>query len=167
MLTGLLRAAFSAFGGAYGFGLLLHAPRKALPMGAAFGALGYTVYWLLPRLGAPDALAMFLGALLAAAAGQLAARRMHMISTVFITIAILPLVPGLGLYRAMSAWGQGMADAGAGIAVASMAQILMIVLGVAVGSALFAARGVPRPPARLGRTARPGCADEGEDEDER
>lgn len=145
MLRELLLAALSSFGGAFGFGWLLHAPPKALPVGAAFGTLGYIVYWLLPRLGAPNALAMFVGAFLAAAAGQLAARRMHMISTVFITIAILPLVPGMGLYRAMSAWGQGMAEAGASIAVDSMAQILMIVLGVAVGSALFGTRGRPRP----------------------
>lgn len=147
MLKGLLIALLSSFGGAYGFGWVLHAPKRALPVGAAFGALGYGIYWLLPRWGAPDALSMFVGTFAAAAAGQLAARKMHMISTVFITIAILPLVPGMGLYRAMSAWGQGMADAGAAIAVESMAQILMIALGVAMGSALFGVRrqGRPRP----------------------
>ena len=147
MLRELLLAALSSFGGAYGFGWLLHAPRKALPIGAAFGALGYTVYWLLGRLNVPDALAMFLGAFLAAAAGQLAARQMRMISTVFITIAILPLVPGMGLYRAMDAWGRGLADMGTDFAVNSMAQIVMIALGVAVGSALF---GTHRRPGTAG-----------------
>ena len=46
-------------------------------------------------------------ALVAALGAQIAARRLKMIATVFVTIAILPLVPGVGLYRAMSALAMG------------------------------------------------------------
>ena len=140
MMKGLVIAIVSSFVGSYGFGLLLHAPRKAVKVGAAIGALGYTLYWALPHFGAPDALAMFIGAFAAAAVGQWAARRMQMISTIFTTIAIIPLVPGLGLYRAMSAWGQGQTDLGSTVAVESMTLVLMIALGVALGSSLFGAR---------------------------
>ena len=87
-----------------------------------------------------EAAAMFVGALLAAAGAQMAARRLRMIATVFVTIAILPLVPGLGLYRAMSALGQGQTGGGLGIAVQTMGLFLMIALGIGLGSALFSAR---------------------------
>ena len=140
MLSAGILALVSAFIGAFGFGMLLHAPARALPVGAALGAAGYGLYWALPLLGCPDALSMFLGAFLAAALSQLAARKMQMISTIFVTIAILPLVPGLGLYRAMSAWGQGLTEQGSQVAVESMTLVLMIALGVAVGAALFAPR---------------------------
>ena len=68
-----------------------------------------------------------------------------MISTVFITIAILPLVPGIGLYRAMSAMGQGDMMTGAITAVHAMSLILMIVMGTGIGSALFSQRKTAGP----------------------
>ena len=59
-----------------------------------------------------------------------------MIATIFVTIAILPLVPGLGLYRAMSTVAQGQTGAGLAIAASTMASILMIALGIGCGSQL-------------------------------
>ena len=143
MLEGLLRAIISGYLGAAGFGALLHAPKKGILWGAAIGSAGYTVYWLIFLLTGSELPAMFVGALLAATLGQIAARRLHMISTVFVTIAILPLVPGIGLYRAMSAMGQGDMLTGAKTAVHAMSLILMIVMGTGIGSALFTLRKVP------------------------
>lgn len=140
MLTAVIRAALSSFIGAISFGALMNAPKKSLPVGGAIGMLGYLIYWGFLRLGTADALSMFLGAFIAAAVAQIAARKLRMISTIFITMAIIPLVPGMGLYRAMSALGQGQTALGASIAVESMALILMIALGVAMGSALFGTR---------------------------
>ena len=77
---------------------------------------------------------------MSAALSQIAARKLHMISTVFVTIAILPLVPGIGLYRAMSAMGQGDLMLGATTATHAMSLIMMIVMGTGVGSALFSHR---------------------------
>ncbi|MBR4067286.1 MAG: threonine/serine exporter family protein [Clostridia bacterium] len=143
MLTGLLRAMISGFLGAAGFGALLHAPRKGILCGSAIGALGYTAYWLIFQLTGSELPAMFVGALLAAVLGQLAARKLHMISTVFVTIAILPLVPGIGLFRSMSALGQGNMMQGANLAAHAMSLILMIVMGTGLGSALFSIRRAP------------------------
>ena len=140
MLEGLLRAIVSGYLGAAGFGALLHAPKKGILWGAAIGSLGYTAYWLIFQLTGAELPAMFVAALLAAALGQIAARKLHMISTVFVTIAILPLVPGIGLYRAMSAMGQGDMTMGAKTAVQAMSLILMIVMGTGIGSALFSLR---------------------------
>jgi uncharacterized membrane protein YjjB (DUF3815 family) len=140
MLEGLLRAIISGFLGAAGFGALLHAPRKGILWGSVIGALGYTAYWLIFHLTGSELPAMFVGAFLAAMLGQIAARRLHMISTVFVTIAILPLVPGIGLYRSMSALGQGDMALGASLAAHAMSLILMIVMGTGIGSALFSMR---------------------------
>lgn len=86
---------------------------------------------------------MFAGALVAALGAQIAARRLKMIATVFVTIAILPLVPGVGLYRAMSALAMGDMAAGASVAAHTMALIVMIALGIGLGTALVGAdRGV-------------------------
>ncbi len=140
MLEGLIRAVVSGFLGAAGFGALLHAPRKGILWGAVIGAVGYTAYWLIFHLTGSELPAMFVGALLAAALGQIAARKLHMISTVFVTIAILPLVPGIGLFRSMSALGQGDMAQGASLAAHAMSLILMIVMGTGIGSALFSIR---------------------------
>ena len=140
MLEGLLRAIVSGYLGAAGFGALLNAPKKGILWGAAIGSLGYTAYWLIFQLTGAELPAMFVAALLAATLGQVAARKLHMISTVFVTIAILPLVPGIGLYRSMSALGQGDMAQGASLAAHAMSLILMIVMGTGIGSALFSIR---------------------------
>ena len=145
MLEGFIRAVVSGYLGAAGFGALLHAPRKGILWGAVIGSVGYTAYWLIFHLTGSELPAMFVGALLAAALGQIAARKLCMISTVFITIAILPLVPGIGLYRAMSAMGQGDMMTGAITAVHAMSLILMIVMGTGIGSALFSQRKTAGP----------------------
>ena len=139
----LLFASSMAAGGC--FGALLYAPRKAILWGGLLGAAGYLSYWLALSAGNAETAAMFVGALVAALGAQLAARRLKMIATVFVTIAILPLVPGAGLYRAMSALATGDMAAGASIAAHTMALIVMIALGIGLGTALAGTdRGVRR-----------------------
>lgn len=119
------------------FGALLYAPRKAVVWGGVLGAAGYLCYWGILQTGTAETVAMFAGALVASLGAQIAARRLKMIATVFVTIAILPLVPGVGLYRAMSAVAQGQTAGGLAIAAQTMALILMIALGIGLGSALL------------------------------
>ena len=107
--------------------------------GGLLGSAGYLCYWAAMECGAAETAAMFIGALVAALGAQIAARRLKMIATVFVTIAILPLVPGVGLYRAMSALATGDMMAGASIAAHTMALILMIALGIGLGTALVGA----------------------------
>lgn len=127
------------------FGALQFAHGRAIVWGGVLGAVGYLVYWLGSMLGLSETAAMFAGMLLAALGAQGAARRLKMIFTVFVTIAMMPLVPGLGLYRAMRAVAEGNMALGAAQAVHAMALILMITLGIALASTLA---GIRR---RLGR----------------
>ncbi len=129
-------AFISSYLAGFGFGLLLSAPRKAVIWGAFLGALGYFVYWICMQFGMAETASMFLGAMSAAIGTQMAARRFKMIATAFMTIAILPMVPGLGLYRAMSALAQGQLVNGGAIAAHTMGLIIMIALGIALGYSL-------------------------------
>ena len=137
MLGELLVAFVSSFIGTLGFGVLLHTPKKALLWGGLLGGAGYLTYFGMLRLGLTEPLAMLLGAMLASTAAQILARRMRMIATVFVAMSIIPFVPGLGLYRCMSYLAQGQNAAGLSAGVAAMSSILMIALGVGVGTFLF------------------------------
>ena len=134
MIQGLIIALVGSFFGSLGFGILLQAPRRSLLVASLIGSAGYGLYWTLVQLGAAELLAMFVGAALGALLAQYAARRMRMIATIFITIAIIPLVPGLALCRCMTYIAQGESALGAQVGLNAMQDILMIALGISVGS---------------------------------
>lgn len=133
MIKGLLIALVASFIGSLGFAVLLQAPKKSLVAGAAIGAVSYALYWLLLYFGVSELLAMFAGAAVGSLLAQYAARRMRMIATIFITIAIIPLVPGLALCRCMTYIAQGESALGAQVGLNAMQDILMIALGISVG----------------------------------
>ena len=135
-LTGILRAVIGAFIGTVGFAMLVHVPRKSwLPSGIIAG-MSYLVYWLLIRAGLPDAMGIFVGSMFGSLTGQLCARRMKTIGTVFLMSAIVPVVPGLGLYRMMAFIGQGKTADGVDLGIRAMITIAMIALGLSMGSYL-------------------------------
>lgn len=138
MLHGLLRALLSSFLGTLGFAVLLHSPRRAIIPASIVGAAAYLLYWLLLTLGAPEYIAVFMGALCGSLSAQWLARRMHMIATVFVLLSIVAAVPGLGLYRCMELLGASSPEALA-VGVSAMVSIVMIVLGIGMGSFLFRA----------------------------
>lgn len=116
-----------------GFAALMHAPRRSWIVAGLLGGLGYAVYWaLLNLVGMNDALSMFLGCLLATFLAQAAARVMKIIATVFVSMSIIPCVPGLGLYRCMSLLATGQTAEGAAAGVTAMMEILMITLALVV-----------------------------------
>lgn len=127
----------ASFFGTLGFALLLHAPKRAWLPASLIGGVSYTLYVLLLHLGAPQAAGMFIAALVGSLLGQGCARKMRMIATIFITLSIVSLVPGLGLYRCMEFLGAGQNAAGLAAGVSAMIDIMMIALGVGVGSFLF------------------------------
>ena len=134
----------------FGFALFMHAPKRAWAPACLIGGIAYTLYWALLQLGLYEPLAMFLGALAGSLLGQYLARRMQMIATIFILLAIIPLVPGLGLYRCMHYLAQEMYSAGADAGVRAMVDVVMISLGIAVGSYMFRMIFRPRPQKKEG-----------------
>lgn len=123
--------------GTLGFAIFMHAPKKAWFPASAIGGLAYLLYWALLQCNVYEPLSIFIGALLGSIFAQYCARRMRMIATVFLFLSIIPLVPGLGLYRCMHYLAQEMYSAGADAGVRAMVDIVMIALGLAVGSFIF------------------------------
>lgn len=130
-------ALLTGFFGTLGFCFILQVPRRAALPAAAVGALAQVLCWLLMLLGMAEPTAVFLAAVMGSLAAQVLARRMHMVATIFILMAIVPTVPGLGLYRFMEHLGAGNYDIAAAAGTQAMILILVISLGVAAGSILF------------------------------
>ncbi len=143
MWTEILLDLLGSFVAAVAFGALLNAPKKALVVGGLLGVLGYMVYVLLQNLGINQHMAMFVSAFLSAMGAQIASRKLRMIATVFVIMAIFPLVPGLGLYRAMRTLAQEPALEGLTMVVENMGQFFMLALGLALGTGIFG-RAVPK-----------------------
>jgi len=136
ILDGFITLA-SSFVGTLGFAIFMHAPRKAWLPASAIGGVAYLLYWVLLQFGLYEPIAIFVGAFLGSILGQYCARRMQMIASIFVLLSMIPLVPGLGLYRCMHFLAQEMYSAGADAGVRAMVDIVMIALGLAMGSFIF------------------------------
>jgi len=137
MMGELIRIYVTSFLGTLGFALLLHAPKKSWLPASVIGGVSYTVYIALTGAGSHQAAAMFAAALVGSLLAQFCARKMRMIATIFITLSIVSLVPGLGLYRCMEHLGAGRNALGLQAGVSAMIDIMMIALGVGVGGFVF------------------------------
>ena len=146
ILAGFIRL-ISSFIGTLGFAIFMHAPKRAWFPASAIGGVAYLAYWALLQGGVYEPMAIFIAALLGSVLGQYCARRMRMIATIFVLLAMIPLVPGLGLYRCMHFLAQEMYGAGADAGVRAMVDIVMIALGLAVGNFMYR---VLRPKAKGG-----------------
>lgn len=136
VLQGLIKLV-SSFVGTLGFAVFMHAPKRAWLPASAIGGVAYLLYWALLQAQVYEPLAIFIGALLGSVLGQYCARRMQMIASIFVLLSMIPLVPGLGLYRCMRYLGQEMYSEGVAAGVHAMVDVMMIALGLAVGSFLF------------------------------
>ncbi|MCR4884518.1 MAG: threonine/serine exporter family protein [Clostridiales bacterium] len=137
MGMGLLVAFLSSFAGTLGFAVLLRAPKRTWIPASIVGALAFSLYWTLSALGLSEVTSIFCGSLVGSLMGQLLARRMKTIATIFNTLAIVAFVPGLGLYRCMELFAKGDTAGGAYAGIQAMISIVMIALGLGVGTFLF------------------------------
>lgn len=119
------------------FGALLYAPLRSLGWGTLLAGLVYLLYWCLDKAGLSSVVSMFFAGMATGIGALFLARHTRIISTVYVMIASLPLLPGLGLYRAMEHVAQGQYAEGMGQAVAAMGIILMIAMGAAIGPAMI------------------------------
>lgn len=130
----LLRASLGAFFGTVGFAMLIHVPRRALLVSGLIAILSYLVYWGSLRIGLSDPTSIFLGSLIGSLAGHQSARKIKIIGTVFLVSSIVPVVPGLGLYRMMAYLGRNRIADGANMGIRAMITIGMIALGLGAGA---------------------------------
>ena len=102
----MLRTLGSCLLATMAFCVLFHAPKKAVLLSAAIGVGAYGVYLAL-RQATGDTLAYFAAACLIGGTAECCARALRMPATIFICASVIPLVPGLGLYRTMLSLVEG------------------------------------------------------------
>ena len=96
-------AVASSFAATVAFAVLFQAPRKVLVQAGVIGAMGWLLFCVLRDAGGFTSFyANFYASMLVSLLSELAARIFLQPSTVFNVPAILPLVPGLGIYRGIS-----------------------------------------------------------------
>lgn len=91
-----------AFCSCVGFGLIFNIQGKGILITGVGGALGWFVYLLVLHWQESDIFAAFMAAVAIAVYSELMARLRRCPVTGYLQIALLPLVPGAGIYRAMS-----------------------------------------------------------------
>lgn len=79
--------------------ITLGVPKKFLWYAGLVGAVGWLVYLLLGAAGASTVASMFVAALAVAMISHIFARLKKTPVTLFLIAGILPLVPGVGMYR--------------------------------------------------------------------
>ena len=79
------------------FSVLLHQPWRTIPASTLIATVGYGVFLLLGKTTP----AYFWATLLIGICCEICARVMKRTATLFVTSAIVPLVPGIGLYNTM------------------------------------------------------------------
>lgn len=85
------------------YALIMNAPVKTLLHTSITASLGYLVYDYCVSTGSP-LLGFFLGTTVIATLGEIYARKLKMPATIFIFPAVIPIVPGLGLYETILAF---------------------------------------------------------------
>ncbi len=92
-----------AFISTIGLSICFCVQKKHLFSCGLIGALGWTIYLIADSLKCGTTLATFLAALIITQVSYSLARRHKTPITVYLIAGIIPLVPGLGLYRMMFA----------------------------------------------------------------
>ncbi|MDX9897809.1 MAG: threonine/serine exporter family protein [Spirochaetia bacterium] len=125
-----------AFLATLGFGVLFRVPPKDLPFAALGGALSWGSYLILRSLTGSDSLSYFIASIAVGLYAELAAAFLKRPATVFILSAIIPLVPGAGMYRTMFEAVAGNAESSASTGFQTLTLAGAIAGGLAVASAV-------------------------------
>lgn len=125
-----------AFLATLGFGVLFRVPPKDLPFAALGGALSWGSYLVLRSMTGSDSLSYFIASIMVGLYAELAAAFLRRPATVFILSAIIPLVPGAGMYKTMFEAVAGNAESSANTGFQTMTLAGAIAGGLAVASAI-------------------------------
>ena len=125
----------ACFFAALAFSVLMNQPRSTVPVSALIAVAGYGLFILLDR----GVMAYFLATILIGLSCEICARVMKRTATLFFTGAIVPLVPGVGLYNTMRYVVEGNYAKAASTGVSTILAICGIALAVTITSVLFSA----------------------------
>lgn len=101
VITSYLLPSLWAFCACVGFGLVYNIQGIGILICGLGAGLGWLSYLVMIRLGAGDIFAAFAAAVVISAYSELMARLRRCPVTGYLQVALLPLVPGAGIYHAM------------------------------------------------------------------
>ena len=125
-----------AFLATLGFGIVFRAPPRDMPLAAAGGALSWGSYLVIMGMSGSESLSYFAASIVVGLYAETVAALLKRPATLFIISAIIPLVPGAGMYRTMFEAVSGNAPASATAGFSTLTLAGAIAGGLAVASAV-------------------------------
>lgn len=135
----MISVMLSSFLASLGFGVLFNIKGNKLLLAGIGGSIGGVVYHLALQYGSSEMLAMFLGSVAFSLYSEILARICKTPVTTFIICALIPLVPGGGMYRMMLQAIQGHVDEALAIGLDTISIAGVLVLGILVVSTIMKA----------------------------
>lgn len=134
----MLLSLVSAYIATAAFAVLFHTPKKIAVVDGVIGALGWIVFlYVRDDLYLTSFIANFVGSLAIGLTSEMSARIFRQPVTVFVVPGIIPLVPGLGLYKGMYAFINNNYDSGVSSLLTAMTDSIAIAIGVMMISSMF------------------------------
>lgn len=138
MIIPVYLAFLLAFMATVSFGILFHAPKKTLLSLGFIGAVGWVVFVLLRQeMGYTSFYANFIAALTIAILSEISARLFKQPTTVYLIPGIIPLVPGLGMYKGMNQIITNHYDLGTSTLLTACTDAGAIALGLMMVASIF------------------------------
>lgn len=118
------------------FACVMNAPKKSIIYSAFIADIGYLIYYYLFNNN-QEVLAFFLGTLAIALLGELFARIIKMPANIFIFPAVVPIVPGIGMYKTMLAFVRNDIDKALQLGVKNIINIIAMAMAIGLISLLM------------------------------
>lgn len=135
---GLYESFVYSFLATIAFGVLFHGPKRTLITSGVIGAIGWVVFvYLRQYLEYNSFHANFFATVILALASELSARLFKQPVTVYVIPGIIPLVPGLGLYRGMTQLIDKSYEVGMNIMLTACTDAAAIALGMMMVASIF------------------------------
>ena len=131
-MTVLIQCLAAMFASA-AFGWLLRQPKRTMVFTSLIGVNGYVIFLLMGQ----TAMAYFVASLAVGQLCELTARVTRMATTLFLVSAIIPLVPGLGLYRTIMYIAQDNFAMALSMGVETVTGIGAIALSLTIATTVF------------------------------
>lgn len=126
----LLYITFISFIATFGFAILFNIKGKKLLFAALGGAISWFFYSLPLKYGLNDVASLFISALIFSTYSEIMARFFKTPVTTFVICALIPLVPGSGMYYTMLATINGELQKAAQLGLNTLANAGTLALGV-------------------------------------
>ena len=135
----VVSAIFASFLASLGFGVLFNIKGNKLFLAGIGGGIGGGVYSWILLLGYGEMIAMFFGSIAFSLYSEIFARLFKTPVTIFIICALIPLVPGGGMYRTMLQAIQGHASEALALGLNTLSTAGVLVLGILIVSTIMRA----------------------------